>query len=283
MSLDPWDGGVCSRCAGSGQEMVTRNYLAEALRIAGNPECTVPVERAHLVAIVQYCRQVVSAVVCYPKSAKRPRQSVSKKSFETQPRSLDHTKSFRSKGEKGMLISARNGHEAESAQQPVARPTAAQDRSVSRNEPQTNHNAIARPASLEFRRAVKHDAKMRFAICGPSGSGKTYTLLQARNRTRGPVALIDTERGSASKYADLFEFDVLELESLRPGATDPDHRYGRRRGIPRLCIDSLSHFWMGKDGELDKVDGPRKADAEPNSFAAWKRGNSLAQRIDRQA
>jgi len=21
-----------------------------------------------------------------------------------------------------------------------------------------------------------------------------------------------------------------------------------------LCIDSLSHFWIGKDGELDKVD-----------------------------
>ena len=47
-----------------------------------------------------------------------------------------------------MLESARNGHETESAQQLVARPTAAQDRSVSRNEPHPNHNAIARSASL---------------------------------------------------------------------------------------------------------------------------------------
>ena len=41
-----------------------------------------------------------------------------------------------------MLLSARNGHEAENAQQPVARPTAAQDRPVSRNESQTNHTAV---------------------------------------------------------------------------------------------------------------------------------------------
>ena len=49
-----------------------------------------------------------------------------------------------------------------------------------------------------FRRAVKYDAKLRFAVCGPSGSGKTYTLLQLATELGGPVALIDTERGSAS-------------------------------------------------------------------------------------
>jgi ABC-type lipoprotein export system ATPase subunit len=64
-----------------------------------------------------------------------------------------------------------------------------------------------------FRKAVKYDAKLRFAVCGPSGSGKTHTLLQVATELGGPVALIDTEHGSASKYADLFEFDVLELES----------------------------------------------------------------------
>jgi len=67
-ALDSWDGEVCSRCAGSGQETVTKNYLAEALRIAGNPQCTVPIERAHLVAIIQYSRQVVGAAMCRPKT-----------------------------------------------------------------------------------------------------------------------------------------------------------------------------------------------------------------------
>src|SRR5579864_4457360 len=106
-----------------------------------------------------------------------------------------------------MLLPARNGHETESAQQPVAIPAAAQDRPVARNESHTNHSAAARPSPPQFRKAVKHDAKLRFAVCGPSGSGKTYTLLQLATELGGPVALIDTERGSASKYADLFEFD----------------------------------------------------------------------------
>src|SRR5215471_13824938 len=155
------------------------------------------------------------------------------------------------------LLSARNGHEAESAQQPVARPTAAPDRPVSRNDSHPNHNAISRSASSappEFRKAVKYDAKLRFAITGPSGSGKTYTLLRLATELGGPVALIDTERGSASKYADLFEFDVLELESYDPQRLIEIIDYATGKGYRVLCIDSLSHFWIGKDGELDKVD-----------------------------
>jgi hypothetical protein len=66
--IDPWGPEPCPLCRGAGTQKVTKNYLAEALRIAGNPECTVPVERAHLVAIVQYCRQVVSAAMCRPKA-----------------------------------------------------------------------------------------------------------------------------------------------------------------------------------------------------------------------
>ena len=48
-----------------------RNYLAEAFRIVGNPQCAVPVERAHLIAIVQYCRQIVSSVVSLPEVPKQ--------------------------------------------------------------------------------------------------------------------------------------------------------------------------------------------------------------------
>ena len=38
----------------------------------------------------------------------------------------------------------------------------------------------------------------------------------------------------------------------------------------KCCIDSLSHFWIGKDGELDKVDQAARRMQNPNSFAAWK-------------
>jgi AAA domain len=122
----------------------------------------------------------------------------------------------------------------------------------------------------QFRRAVKHGAKLRFAVCGPSGSGKTYTLLTLATELGGPIALLDTEHGSASKYADIFEFDVLELDSYDPlrlielidDAVEHQYRV--------LCIDSLSHFWIGKDGELEKVDRAARRMQTPNSFAAWK-------------
>ena len=121
-----------------------------------------------------------------------------------------------------------------------------------------------------FRKAVKYDAKLRFAVCGPSGSGKTYTLLKLATELGGPVALIDTERGSASKYADLFEFDVLELASYDPARLIEIIDHVAANGYRVLCIDSLSHFWNGKDGELDKVDRAARRMQTPNSFAAWK-------------
>jgi hypothetical protein len=134
-----------------------------------------------------------------------------------------------------------------------------------------------------FHRAVKYDAKLRFAVCGPSGSGKTYTLLQVATEIGGPVALVDTERGSASKYADIFDFDVLELASYDPARLIEIIDEVAKKGYRVLCIDSLSHFWIGKDGELDKVDRAARRMQTPNSFAAWKEvtplHNALIDRI----
>lgn len=67
--LDPWGPEPCPVCHGAKTQWSTRNYLAEAFQIVANPESTRSVERAHLVAIVQYCRQTVSAVVSLPEVA----------------------------------------------------------------------------------------------------------------------------------------------------------------------------------------------------------------------
>jgi hypothetical protein len=67
-----------------------------------------------------------------------------------------------------------------------------------------------------FRRAVKRDAKLRLALSGPAGSGKTYSLLAIATGLGGGIAYVDTERGSASKYADLFAFDVVEPAEFDP-------------------------------------------------------------------
>jgi AAA domain len=138
-------------------------------------------------------------------------------------------------------------------------------------------------SEIEFRKAVKFGAKLRLAVCGPSGSGKTYTLLKLATELGGPIAVVDTERGSARKYADLFEFDVLELDSYDPRKLVEMIDAAAHREYQVLCIDSLSHFWMGKDGELDLVDRIARRSQSNNSFGAWKQvtpvHNELLDRI----
>jgi hypothetical protein len=144
--------------------------------------------------------------------------------------------------------------------------------SVSGNGSRANHSPASHvlgPA-FEFRKAIKRDAKLRLAVCGPSGSGKTYTLLKIATELGGPIAVVDTEHGSASKYADIFKFDVIELASYDPRRLIEMIDVAVSGGYRVLSIDSLSHFWVGKDGELEQVDRAARRMQSPNSFAAWK-------------
>jgi hypothetical protein len=116
-----------------------------------------------------------------------------------------------------------------------------------------------------FKKATKQQSRLRLALYGPSGSGKTFTALTIGAALGKPVALIDTERGSASKYAgDVADFDVLELETFEPAKYIAAIREAASAGYPTLVIDSLSHAWMGKGGLLDQ------ADAKGGRFDAWK-------------
>jgi len=121
-----------------------------------------------------------------------------------------------------------------------------------------------------FKTAVKKDAKLRLALCGPAGSGKTYSLLSIATELGGPIAYVDTEHGSASKYADLFQFDVSEPQTFDPRQLIEAITAACEAGYKVICIDSLSHYWMGQGGELDLVDAAAKKDRNNNSFAAWK-------------
>ena len=118
---------------------------------------------------------------------------------------------------------------------------------------------------MTFKKATKAQLKLRMALSGPAGSGKTFTALTlAKWLANGqPVAVIDTERGSASKYADLFEFDVLELDSFHPKTYVDAINEAVAGGYAVVVIDSLSHAWSGKGGILEIVQ--RKG----NSFQAW--------------
>jgi hypothetical protein len=123
---------------------------------------------------------------------------------------------------------------------------------------------------IEFRKAVKHEAKGRIGLIGPSGSGKTYTALKVASVFCNKIAVVDTERGSASKYADLFTFDVLELDTFKPDSLVEIIAAVTAACYDCLIIDSLSHFWMGKDGALEQVDKASKRSGGGNSFAGWR-------------
>jgi hypothetical protein len=123
--------------------------------------------------------------------------------------------------------------------------------------------------TLSFKKATKHAAKLRLAFVGPAGSGKTYSALSVATGLGGKIAVIDTERGSASKYADLFSFDVLELESFAPEMFVEAIRAAEAAGYDIIIIDSLSHAWMGREGALEQVDNYARKSRD-NSFAAWR-------------
>ena len=121
-----------------------------------------------------------------------------------------------------------------------------------------------------FTRATKTRAKGRLALIGPPGSGKTYTALVIAGHLGKKVAVIDTEHGSASKYADIFDFDVTELSSFSPDIYVQKIREAEAAGYDVLIIDSLSHAWAGKDGALEMVDQVTARSKSRNSFTAWR-------------
>jgi len=95
-----------------------------------------------------------------------------------------------------------------------------------------------------FTKATKKAAKGRIAIDGPSGSGKTYTALTIAGVLGDRIAVIDTEHGSASKYADLFTFDTLHLHRYSPQILIDALTAAGGAGYEVVVVDSLSHFWM---------------------------------------
>jgi len=120
-----------------------------------------------------------------------------------------------------------------------------------------------------FKKATKTQAKARIGIIGPSGSGKTYTALRLATGLGKRIALIDTEHGSAAKYADEFEFDTVELTTFHPQKYIDLIKAAGEAGYDVLIIDSLSHAWAGTEGALELAD-KAAAKYQGNRFTAWR-------------
>lgn len=128
---------------------------------------------------------------------------------------------------------------------------------------------------MALHRAVKEESRLRMGLVGPSGSGKTFSALrigiELAKLFGGRVALLDSERGSAAKYADIFDFDMdIIFDDQSPDAYTKAIQGIDPKTHPVIVIDSLSHAWMGKKGSLELVDLFASRSQSGNSFAAWR-------------
>jgi hypothetical protein len=131
---------------------------------------------------------------------------------------------------------------------------------------------------MGFKKATKAAANLHAAIFGPSGAGKTFTSLRVATGLAGgsAIAVIDTERGSASKYADRFSFDVLELEDQTIDGYVGAISEAAKAGYKVLVIDSLSHGWQTLLEEVEKL---AKAKYRGNTWSAWSEGTPHQRRL----
>lgn len=131
-----------------------------------------------------------------------------------------------------------------------------------------------------FKKAERKKAKLRLALSGTSGSGKTYGALQIAKGIGGKVAVLDTERGSASLYADMMDFDVVELgPPYEPERFIEVMDAAAKAGYDILIIDSITHEWKGAGGMLEIVDNIARAKFRGNSYAAWNEGDKRHRRF----
>lgn len=111
-----------------------------------------------------------------------------------------------------------------------------------------------------FVKATRDDVFAKVLFYGNPGTGKTYTALRMAtgfaSQCGSRVALIDTENGRASYYADDFDFDRLILE-----APYTSKKYMEAidmaidAGYKVLIIDSLTHEWVWCNETVNNMPG----------------------------
>lgn len=123
---------------------------------------------------------------------------------------------------------------------------------------------------MAFTKATRKKAKLRLALTGPSGSGKTWGALQIAKGLGGKIACIDTEKGSASLYEHIVDFDVLELGApYTPEAYIAAIKEADKAGYNTLIVDSTTHEWNGPGGVLELLEDIAKAKYRGNTWSAW--------------
>ncbi|MFD4397269.1 AAA family ATPase [Kitasatospora sp. NPDC058478] len=130
-----------------------------------------------------------------------------------------------------------------------------------------NAGALVPHTFLQARRAQRQARPARILIDGPSGSGRTPNALDLAAGLAGPgarIGVIDTNNGASLRYADDFDFDIVEPVRFTPEHLAMGLYELGSMGYPVAVVDSYSPFWSGPGGLLELVD---EATAAANSAA----------------
>ncbi|MFD3614466.1 AAA family ATPase [Streptomyces sp. NPDC058676] len=141
-------------------------------------------------------------------------------------------------------------------------------------------------STFTFAPATRETAKARIALQGPGGSGKTKTALRMAEglAAGGTIGVVDTERGSALKYAPVpgrpdiesHDFAHLPMAFCSPENLIAAVKAAEEARLAVLIIDSWSHFWAGKGGLLARVEEEGRK-ISGGKFSAWDPVNKLEQ------
>jgi hypothetical protein len=87
-----------------------------------------------------------------------------------------------------------------------------------------------------------------------------------RRKMKVPIAVIDTEARSVSKYADRYSFIVDNLQGKTIDHYLASMNAAKEAGYKVLVIDSLSHAWRELTEEVDRI---AQNSTSKNTFSPW--------------
>jgi hypothetical protein len=142
---------------------------------------------------------------------------------------------------------------------------------------------LAAERCFETRPAIRSRTALLIGLAGPSGSGKTYSALRLASGLRelsgGDIVMIDTENGRSRHYADLFDFQHVDVAPPFGSDVYRAALTAVARTRPAVIIlDTLSHEHDGEGGyldfyaaELERLGGDDPAGQQRRHLAAWRR------------
>ena len=144
---------------------------------------------------------------------------------------------------------------------------------------------------IQLQVAERSETRIKLSIGGPSGSGKTcsalllaYGLVKAANpnwtddQCWEKICIVDTENGSAKLYSNfnvpntnyhIGKFFTVPLKPPYEATKFIESIHAcEQAGMEVVIIDSLSAYWQGAGGALDKQG--QIAARTGNSYTAWR-------------